>query len=281
MVTHDFDAVAPLVDRVVVLARGRIAHDAPAPTRALDAALADVYRAAARPRDARCRVSDAMRALGLLLWKDVLVELRAKELVYATVFFAAVVLLVFSFAFLGGPRPTVDVAAGVLWVAIALAGTLGISRAFEREREGDTHARAVALAGAALGLYLSSWRDLAADGDRRSGDHAVDVAAVRRRRRGARRRSSALLLLGTIGFAAVAALFGASLGRARSRDLLLPLLVYPIVVPVLIAGTRGTRRCSSAPTRRCAVLAQFLLVFDAIFVSLGVWVFEPLVAGDA
>ena len=79
-----------------------------------------------------------MRALGLLLWKDVMVELRAKELVYATVFFAAVVILVFCFAFLGGPKPTVDVAAGVLWVAIALAGTVGISRAFEREREGDT-----------------------------------------------------------------------------------------------------------------------------------------------
>src|SRR5262249_34809423 len=74
----------------------------------------------------------------LLLWKDVKVELRAKELIYATIFFAAVVVLVFAFAFLGGERPTVDVAAGALWVAMALAGTVGISRAFEREREGDT-----------------------------------------------------------------------------------------------------------------------------------------------
>src|SRR6185437_968312 len=96
-----------------------------------------------------------MRAVALLLWKDVLVELRAKELVYATVFFAVVVLLVFSFAFLGGPRPTVDVSAGVLWVAIALAGTVGISRAFEREREGDTM-RALLLAPVPRSaLYLS------------------------------------------------------------------------------------------------------------------------------
>ncbi len=92
----------------------------------------------------------------------------------------------------------------------------------------------------------------------------------------------ALLFLGTIGFAAVAALFGASLGRARSRDVLLPLLVYPIVVPVLIAGTRGTVALLIGAEPAVALFwLKFLLVFDAVFVSLGVWVFEPLVAGDA
>src|SRR5438128_1097684 len=65
------------------------------------------------------------RQAAWLLWKDVVVELRAKELVYATVFFAAIVLLVFAFAFLGGPRPTVDVSAGVLWVPVLIAGTRG------------------------------------------------------------------------------------------------------------------------------------------------------------
>src|SRR5438094_681663 len=96
-----------------------------------------------------------VRQTALLLYKDVLVEIRAKELVYATVFFAALVLLIFAFAFLGGERPPVDVAAGVLWVAIALSGTVGISRAFEREREGDT-LRAILLAPVPRSaLYLS------------------------------------------------------------------------------------------------------------------------------
>jgi heme exporter protein B len=90
------------------------------------------------------------------------------------------------------------------------------------------------------------------------------------------------LLLGTVGFAAVAALFGASLGRARSRDVLLPLLVYPIVVPVLIAGTRGTVALLLGAEPQVALFwMKFMLVFDAVFISLGVWVFEPLVAGDA
>src|SRR5262245_33794909 len=102
-----------------------------------------------------------LRQVALLLWKDVLVEVRAKELVYATIFFAAVVLLIFSFAFLGGERPSVDVAAGVLWVAIALSGTLAIGRAFEREREGDT-LRALILSPAARpAVYLSKLLSIA------------------------------------------------------------------------------------------------------------------------
>jgi heme exporter protein CcmB len=224
-----------------------------------------------------------MRAIGLLLWKDVLVELRAKELVYGTIFFAVVVLLVFSFAFLGGPKPTVDVIAGVLWVAITLAGTVGISRAFEREREGDT-LRALLLAPVPrTALYLSK---LSAISLLMCIVETVTLLLV-----GLLFSVSvadvlptlvALLVLGTIGFAAVAALFGASLGHARSRDVLLPLLVYPIVVPVLIAGTRGTVALLTGAEPAVATFwLKFLLVFDAVFVSLGVWVFEPLVAGDA
>jgi len=225
-----------------------------------------------------------MRAIGLLLWKDVVVELRAKELVYATVFFAAVVILVFCFAFLGGPRPTVDVTAGVLWVAIALAGTVGISRAFEREREGDTM-RALLLAPVPRSaLYLSKLIAISML------MLIVETVALLMLSLlfsislggGVLGLLVAFLILGTIGFAAVAALFGASLGRARSRDVLLPLLVYPIVVPVLIAGTRGTVAVLVGAEPQVATFwLKFLLVFDAVFVSLGVWVFEPLVAGDA
>src|SRR5262249_31345654 len=91
----------------------------------------------------------------------------------------------------------------------------------------------------------------------------------------------ALLALRTIGFAAVAALFGASLGRARSREVLLPLLVYPIVVPVLIAGTRGTVDLVLDANATAALFwMKFLVVFDVIFIVLGLWVFEPLVGGD-
>ncbi len=217
-----------------------------------------------------------------LVWKDVIVELRRKELVYASVFFAGVVLLVFSFAFLGGVRPTLDVAAGVLWVTLALTGTLGIGRAFEREREGDTF-RALLLSplprGAiylgkliSLSLLMSVVVVVAAFGvallfGAPIFDHAGPILA--------------LLALGMLGFSAVAGLFAATLGRARSRELLLPLLVYPLVVPVLIAGARATAGLLTGEDPALpAFWMRFLVVFDLIVVSLGVWTFEPLAAGE-
>src|SRR5207253_2903896 len=82
-------------------------------------------------------------------------EARAGELVYATLLFSAIVVLLFSFAFLGGSLPTVEVMAGVLWVALSLAGMLGIGRSFEREREADT-LRALLLSPVSRpALYLS------------------------------------------------------------------------------------------------------------------------------
>lgn len=222
-----------------------------------------------------------MRLYAWLLWKDVVVELRAKELVYATVFFAAIVLLVFCFAFLGGPKPTVDVAAGVLWVAIALAGTVGISRAFEREREGDTMRALLLTPLPRAAIYLSKLTSMSLL------MALVEIVSVLLISLlfGVTIDSwllAVLLLLGTIGFAAVGALFGASLGRARSRDVLLPLLTYPIVIPVLIAGTRGTVAILVGDAAGVVSFwIKFLVIFDAVFVSLGVFLFEPLVGGEA
>lgn len=225
------------------------------------------------------------RQTALLLWKDMVVELRAKELIYATVFFGAVVLLVFAFSFLGGARPPVDVAAGVLWVATALAGTVGISRAFEREREGDTLRalmlspvpRAAVYLSKLIGMSLLMFVVEAVVAVLLTllfqislGPHVLWIVA--------------LLGLGTVGFAAVASLFGASLGRARSRDVLLSLLTYPLVIPVLIAGTRGTvalLRGEDGALDLALFWLKFLGVFDAIFISVALWIFEPIVRGEA
>ena len=90
-----------------------------------------------------------------------------------------------------------------------------------------------------------------------------------------------LLALGVVGFSSIASLFAASLGRSRSRDLLLPLIVYPLVVPVLIAGARGTAGLLTGEDPALpAFWTRFLFVFDLIFVSLGVWTFEPLAASE-
>jgi ABC-type transport system involved in cytochrome c biogenesis permease component len=91
-------------------------------------------------------------------------------------------------------------------------------------------------------------------------------------------RLAALLVLGTIGFSAVGTLFAAMLVRARSRDVMLPILLYPITIPVIIAGVRGTAALfEPVPMVDLADMWMALLAFfDIVFVTLALWTFEPL-----
>ena len=87
-----------------------------------------------------------------------------------------------------------------------------------------------------------------------------------------------VLLTGTVGFAAVGTLFAAMLVRARTRDVLLPVLLYPITVPVIIAGVRGTATLLQ-PDAEIALVRfwlAMLITFDVVFVTLALWTFEAL-----
>lgn len=231
-------------------------------------------------------LSRFLRQVFLLLHKDVRVELRAGELIYATMLFAAIIVLLFSFAFLGGSPPTVEVMAGVLWVALALAGLVGISRSFEREREADTLRGLLLSPLSRAAIYLSKLLSMALlmslvvlvvvpgllllFGMQISGLSAAGQLLL-------------LLFLGILGFTAVASLFSASLGRARGRELLLPLLVYPLTVPVLMAGARGTYDIlygTSESLIDAARWVRFLLAFDLLSITCGLWLFEPLTRNE-
>src|SRR5262249_57802708 len=86
------------------------------------------------------------------------------------------------------------------------------------------------------------------------------------------------LLAGTVGFSAVGTLFAAMLVRSRTRDVLLPVLLYPITIPVIIGGVRGTAALLTAtPDEPVAWMWMALLAsFDVVFVTLALWTFEPL-----
>src|SRR4030095_4617957 len=89
---------------------------------------------------------------------------------------------------------------------------------------------------------------------------------------------TAVVATGTVGFAAVGTLFAAMLVRARSRDVLLPVLLYPITVPVIIAGVRATVAIAQ-PDFEAEVVRFWLLLlvaFDVVFVTLALWTFEPV-----
>ena len=219
------------------------------------------------------------RVAWLVLRKDIAVEVRSWELVSTTVFFAFTCVLVFAFALVQEGRAVADVASGILWIAIAFSGTLALGRTFERERQTET-LRALMLApadrpaiyvGKLAGiLLLMGLTELM----------LVPLIGLFFQAPIAERPLllAALIAAGTIGYAAVGTLFAAMLVRARSRDVMLPILLYPITVPVMIAGVRGTAALFQATPDEG--LAQFwialLVFFDVVFVTLALWTFEPL-----
>ncbi len=222
-----------------------------------------------------------LRAAWLIARKDLLVEARSRELAYTTLFFAIACVLVFAFAFVREGRALEDAAAGILWVAVAFSGTLALGRAFERERQGET-LRALLLAPTErTAVYLGKLAGLLV---LMAGVEIVLVPVVGLLFAAPIDRApwllAALLAAGTVGFAGVGTLFAAMLVRAHSRDVLLPVLLYPITVPVIIAGVRGTAAIFAAEPNLEAAAAwlSMLVFFDAVFVTLALWTFGPVMS---
>ncbi len=224
-------------------------------------------------------MSAFLRVVWIVVKKDITVEVRSMELLSTTVFFAITVVLMFSFGLVVEGRAVADVAPAILWISIAFSGTLALGRTFERERQNDT-LRALLLApadrpaiyvgkltGILLLLALVEAVLIPLVGllfNAPIFTHPIRLAVT--------------LMAGTIGFCAVGTLFAAMLVRARSRDVLLPIMLYPMTVPVMIAGVRGTAALfQEMPDEG---LAQFwlamLVFFDVVFVTLALWTFEPL-----
>jgi heme exporter protein CcmB len=214
----------------------------------------------------------------LITRKDITVEWRSREIIYTTVFFAASCILVFAFGFVKDGRPIDDVASAILWIAIAFSGTLALGRTFERERYNETLQalmlapadRPAVYAGKLAGILLLMFAV-----------ELVLVPMVALLFQAPLFRQplllASLLVTGTLGYAAVGTLFAAMLVRARSRDVLLPVLLYPITIPVIIAGVRGTAAAMAPDGAEMArAWVSMLVFFDVVFLTLSLWTFEAV-----
>jgi len=220
-----------------------------------------------------------LRAIWLILRKDLTVEFRSQEIATMTVFFAVSCVLAFAFALVREGRGPEDGAAGILWIAIMFAGNLALGRTFERERQAETLRALMLVPAPRPAIYLGKLAGIVL---LLAATEALLVPLVALLfQAGLLARPLwlvAVVAAGTLGFATVGTLFAAMLVRARSRDVLLPVLLYPVTVPVIIAGVRATAALAQPDVDMGIV--QFwlalLVAFDVVFLTLALWTFEPV-----
>lgn len=209
--------------------------------------------------------------------KDVRSELRTKEIVTSVLVFALLVMVIFNFAFEPGAETTGLIAPGVLWVSFTFAGVLGLNRSFILEKERGCLDGLLLCPVDRSAIYLGKM--LA------STTFMLAVEAVALPMFAVLFNLSILVpqlllitLLGTLGFAGVGTLFAAMAVNTRAREIMLPVLLLPVAVPVLIAAVKasGVALGSTVGGSLWSWL-QLITVFDAIFLTVSTLVFEYVV----
>ncbi len=224
-----------------------------------------------------------MRLLSATLaiaWKDVRLEIRSRDTVVSALIFGLIVVVVFNFGLNRTPGSLAPVAPGLLWVAYGFVGVLAMNRAFARELE----------QGALDGLLAAPVSRDAVFLGKMLGTLAfmlvieavlLPVFAVMLDLPTLSPVLGLIILLATIGFATVGTFFAAIAAQTRSREILLPVLFFPVIVPVIIAAVEATDLVlQGGPT--LAVWTRWLpllVVFDALFLVICPWIFGYVFEG--
>jgi heme exporter protein B len=220
-----------------------------------------------------------LRAMGAVVWKDLSAELRSRELISAMLVFALLVILIFNFALDLDPatRREPTITAGVLWVIFVFAGTLGLNRsmAVEKDRgcmDGLLLApvdRSAIYFGKVLGnlvfmlmveiIVLPIYSLL-------YNVNLFDPGLV------------LVILLGSTGYVAVGTLLAAMAVQARTRDILLPILLFPVVLPVILAAVKAsTGFLDGSEMELIRPWLNLLIAYDIIFSAVAFMVFDYVV----
>lgn len=222
----------------------------------------------------------ARRTLAVV-WKDVMLERRSKETINAVVFFSVLLLFLFEFT-LGADRDRLlAVLPGLLWLAVVLAGLLGLGRSFVLERDNDCWEALLLTPGDKGAVYVGK---LVGNLLLMALVEVVVLALftlfmnvdVGR----AMPQLLVVLFLGTLGIAAVGTLFGAMTAHVRARELLFPVLLLPVLVPVLLAIVKSTEALLAGQALGdVGHWLQLLIAADVIYVVAGLLTFDVLLEG--
>jgi heme exporter protein B len=222
-------------------------------------------------------LSQFIRAVSAVIWKDLAAELRSRELLSAMLVFALLVILVFNFALELDAGTRAAVTAGVLWVTFAFAGTLGLNRSMAMEKD----------RGCLDGLLLAPVDRSAIYFGKAIGNLifmliveaiVLPVYSVLYTVNLFNPGLLLIILLGSIGYVAVGTLLSSMAVQTRTRDVLLPVLLFPLVIPILIAAVKGsTGFLQGVDIADIRPWINLLLVYDIIFIAVALMVFDYIV----
>jgi heme exporter protein B len=218
-----------------------------------------------------------VKAILAITWKDLAAELRSRELISAMLVFALLVILIFNFALELDSAARRAATPGVLWTTFAFAGTLGLTRsmAVEKDRaclDGLLLApvdRSAIYLGKALGNLVFMLLVEAIVLPVYSLLYSIDLLDM---------RLVGVILLGSAGYVAVGTLLASMAVQARTRDVLLPILLFPVAIPVLVAAVKASGALlKGLPGAEISPWINLLVAYDVIFVSVALMVFDSVV----
>lgn len=220
-----------------------------------------------------------LRLIWTLAQKDLRIEWRSRQSLLTTVFFALLILVIFNFSFDPGSPAIQASAPGILWVSLLFPSVIQLNRSFQLEREEGT-LHGILLSPLDRGLFflgklLANWLFLLLI------DILVLVAFViffNLSLSVGLLWIGLLMVLASLGYTAVGTLFAAMVSSLRTREVLLPILLFPIVIPVIIAAVNATGELlNPGEVEFLRVWIQLLVAFDVIFLAACFVVFEYVV----
>jgi heme exporter protein B len=219
-----------------------------------------------------------MRAMGAVVWKDLAAELRSRELLSSMLVFSLLVILIFNFALDLDASARATVTSGVLWVTFVFAGTLGLNRSMAIEKD----------RGCLDGLLLAPVDRTAIYFGKAVANlvFILVVAAIVLPVYSVLYNTNLItqpglmlvILLGAEGYVAVGTLLATMAVQTRTRDILLPILLFPVVIPVLVAAVKASSGFLQAlPFDEIRPWLNLLVTYDVVFTALAFMVFEYIV----
>jgi heme exporter protein B len=217
------------------------------------------------------------KAILAVAWKDLAAELRSRELLSAMLVFSLLVILIFNFALELDITTRRTVTSGVLWSTFAFAGTLGLNRSMAIEKD----------RGCLDGLLLAPVDRSAIYFGKVISNLAfmliveaivLPIYSVLYNTNLFQPGLLLVILLGSVGYVAVGTLLSSMAVQTRTRDVLLPILLFPVVVPVLIAAVKASGGyLTNAPMTDILPWLNLLIAYDVIFTAVAFMVFDYVV----